>query len=111
MKKKDGCRNVQLISLSSLCLLNPAATQRCNDVLHVFTYHRELLPSSSFIKSHQKLLRKLKDFSSTVGTYIPDAAGFTIKQKNTSCFILYKQKNLLKLLCMCCCPFAWLHVA
>lgn len=78
--------------------------QWCGDVLHVFTCHRELLPSSLFIKSQQKLLRELKDFSSTVVTCIPDAANFTFKQKNASCLILHEERSLPRLLCMCCCP-------
>lgn len=61
-----------------------------DDVLHVFTYHRELLPSSLFIKSQQKLLKELEDFSSTVVTCIPDAVNFTFEQKNTSCLTLHK---------------------
>lgn len=86
-------------------LPSPAATQWCDDVLHVFTYHRELLPSSSFIKPQQKLLRELKDLSSTVVTCIPDAANFTFKQKKkkpTSCLILHKQ-SLSRLLPLCRC--------
>lgn len=68
--------------------------QWCDDVLHVFTHHRELLPSSLFIKSQQKLLRKPKDFSSTVVTCIPEAAIFTFKQKNPHLALSYTNREV-----------------
>lgn len=89
LKNEDWCRNLWIRDLFNDYLLIPAAMQR-DDVLHVFTYQRELLSSSLFIKSQQKLLRELKDFSSTVVTGIPDAAIFTFKQKTTSCLIRHE---------------------
>lgn len=60
------------MSFSSICLLNPAATQSC-DVLHRFTYHKELLAC----KIPPKPVRKRKSFSLAVVTDGPAAAEFT----------------------------------
>lgn len=64
------------MSFFSICLLNPAATQRCY-VLHRFTYHKELQPFSLLVKIPPKPVRKPKSFSLAVVTDGPAAAEFT----------------------------------